>query len=112
MRTESKAAHAPHGGYGLVQSVPVLAENRLDDAGLHGTVGATLDPIEKGYYRSPSEALTRGAPLSKSTHAHVDGGFPKLHAKDLIAELDSINSTINRIMCQVERAVARLATSG
>jgi len=36
----------------------------------------------------------------------------KIRAKDLVAELDSINAQIHRIMFQVERAVARLATNG
>jgi hypothetical protein len=37
---------------------------------------------------------------------------PQTRAKDLIAELNAINTQIHQIMFQVEKAVARLATSG
>ena len=37
---------------------------------------------------------------------------PRLKAKDLIAELNLINSQIHRIMSQVDRAVTRLGTAG
>ena len=78
---------------------------------LRGTVPATVGETEIRSYDYSSEALIRGRPVHDSSPAAVK--FPqKVSAKDLVAELDTINSQIHRIMFQVERAVARLATSG
>ena len=78
---------------------------------VHGTVPATLEEQDIRSYDYSSEALIRGRPVHDSVTAAVKSP-QKLSAKDLVAELDTINSQIHRIMFQVERAVARLATSG
>jgi hypothetical protein len=57
-----------------------------------------------------SETLIRGVPV-KVPQASSDGATSQSRAKDLIAELNAINLQIHRMMIQVERAVARLATS-
>jgi hypothetical protein len=78
---------------------------------LRGTVPATVGETERRSYDYSSEALIRGWPVRDSQVAAVKSS-QKVRAKDLVAELDLINSQIHRMMFQVERAVARLATSG
>ena len=78
---------------------------------LHGTVPATLGQLDIRSYAYSSEALTRGRPVQDRASLAVKSS-QKVSARDLVAELDTINSQIHRIMFQVERAVARLATSG
>lgn len=70
-----------------------------------------LQPIGDYYYHGASEAVTRGSPLAVKPPA-AETVRPKLTAKDLIAELKTINGDIHRMMAQVERAVAKLAMSG
>jgi hypothetical protein len=76
-----------------------------------GTIEASIETIERLFYGGPSEALVSGAPVAASEPA-PEPVRSRLRAKDLIAELDSINGQIHKMMFQVERAVARLATSG
>ena len=78
---------------------------------LDGTVPAALGEMDIGSYDYSSEALTRGWPVHERPQP-TGKSLQKVSAKDLVAELDTINSQIHRIMSQVERAVARLATSG
>jgi hypothetical protein len=79
-------------------------------ARLLGTVDATVQPIAEWSYCSLSEDWIRQAPMAAgSDRAPL---LPRVRAKDLIAELDSINAQIHHMMFQVERAVSRLATSG
>jgi hypothetical protein len=55
--------------------------------------------------------LIRGIPVAAKAPTVLT--IPRqARAKDLIAELNAINTQIHQIMFQVERAVARLATSG
>ena len=75
---------------------------------LKGTVPAQVHAGDNRSYRHSSEQLTRGRPVQQC----IPMTFPqKLSAKDLLAELDSINAQIHRIMFQVERAVARLTST-
>ena len=67
-------------------------------------------PREAVVYRPSSELVVRGGPVRPDP---IKADAPsKLCAKDLIAELDAINTQIHQIMFQVERAVSRLASSG
>ena len=90
-----------------LHSIGLLLAAGIQD--LEGTVPAKLAGADYRSYSYSSEELIRGRPV----HATVPVRSPqKVSAKDLVAELDSINAQIHRIMFQVERAVARLATSG
>jgi hypothetical protein len=84
---------------------------------LTGTIRANVESGDRQHYREGSEMLTRGSPVPQmQCQPAVSPGWevprPKPRAKDLLAELNSINSQIHEIMSQVERAVARLATDG
>jgi hypothetical protein len=78
---------------------------------LKGTVGATVRNFDQRAYISAPAALLHQMPLGPA-RPRDSGPGPRVHARDLIAELDSINTQIQRMMFQVERAVARLAMSG
>jgi hypothetical protein len=73
----------------------------------HGTVEATIAAADRHFYGHGSEALIRGTPIAIAPKPRS-----RVSAKDLVDELQSINTQIHRIMFQVEKAVARLATSG
>jgi hypothetical protein len=74
---------------------------------LEGTVPAKLGEGDSQSYRHSSDELIRGRPVQRSLPMR----FPqKVRASELLAELDIINAQIHRIMFQVERAVARLAS--
>jgi hypothetical protein len=78
---------------------------------LEGTIDATVEAPEGSCYGTLFRSWIR-APLAMNrmeASRASSGGF---RAKDLIAELDIINGQIHRMMFQVERAVAHLATSG
>jgi hypothetical protein len=93
-------------------AIPDRAKERDPDAvPVHGTVGARVSVGDLHFYGAPSESLARGTPLCRSAPSPA-GVPPQVRAKDLIAEIDSINAQINRIMSQVDRAVAKLTTSG
>jgi hypothetical protein len=77
---------------------------------LEGTVGATISAIDRHFYGEVSDIVTHGAPMDVAEQP-AQSPPSQLRAKDLIAELHSINAQIHRIMFQVERAVAHLATS-
>jgi hypothetical protein len=79
-------------------------------AALVGTVDATVEAAERNYYDRGSEMLIRGAPLA-SGHLPANPPKPQFRAKDLIAELNIINSQIHQIIFQVEKAVAQLTTN-
>lgn len=80
---------------------------------LEGAVRVRMLPVEAGLYRDRSETLIRGIPLVRTIPPPVPKAQPPKHsAKDLIAELQSINNQIHRMMFQVERAVANLAMAG
>jgi hypothetical protein len=80
---------------------------------LSGAVHSSMRPIDEGSYRERSEALVRGVPLAPIAPPVAQKlAAPRVSAKDLIAELQSINTQIHRMMFQVERAVANLATAG
>jgi hypothetical protein len=82
------------------------------DAGepLEGMIATSVEvPSEPLTYAPPSEAFIRGVPVRARPMQH--GAPLTLRTKDLIAELDAINTQIHKIMFQVERAVSRLATS-
>lgn len=80
---------------------------------VRGTIHAAVQAFEECSYDALSkewvreEPLRLVAPCEPFPHAGESG----LRAKDLIAELNSINAQIHRMMFQVERAVSRLATS-
>ena len=76
-----------------------------------GTVDTSVEAVERTFYREGSETLISGAPVSTKRDTSAQPS-PRLRAKDLIAELNTINRQIHRIMFQVERAVTRLGTSG
>ena len=75
-----------------------------------GTIDASIEAVKSRFYGDLSETLIRGVPV-KVPQASSDGATSQSRAKDLIAELNAINLQIHRMMIQVERAVARLATS-
>jgi len=77
---------------------------------LRGTVVAGAHGGDLSY--ADPDGLIRGAPIPQSAAPAAGNVRDRPRAKDLIAELDSINTQIHKIMFQVERAVARLATSG
>lgn len=90
-----------------LHSIGLLLAAGIQD--LEGTVPAKLAGADDRSYSYSSEELIRGRPVQATIPARSP---QKVSAKDLVAELDSINAQIHRIMFQVERAVARLATSG
>jgi len=96
---------APSGATG---AHPILA------ADVKGTIDAAVEAIDDYSYGTLSEDWVREDPLGlvASTDPPAQSTQPRFRAKDLIAELDSINAQIHRMMFQVERAVSRLATSG
>ena len=95
----------------FAQAVPVLRLGFTDP--LIGAVHSTASRVDTRFYGERSEALIRGLPLIRTALPSVSKPRrTKLCAKDLIAELESINSQIHRVMFQVERAVANLATAG
>jgi hypothetical protein len=95
----------------LPQAVPVLLLGVTDP--LIGAVHSRASRVDPGFYGERSEALIRGLPLIRAALPIAPKPKrTKLCAKDLIAELESINSQIHRMMFQVERAVANLATAG
>lgn len=87
-------------------SIAVRSSIMIDFPELRGTVAACLDN-DTAARGDCSQSLIRGAPVRDRVPA-----VNRLRAKDLIAELDTINAQIHKIMFQVDRAVARLATSG
>ena len=91
-------------------TIAVRSSIMIDFPELEGTVAASMD---NGYAAcgDSSQSLIQSAPVRARPPA-VRQKPDRLRAKDLAAELDSINSQIHKIMFQVERAVARLATSG
>src|SRR4051812_23679041 len=94
-----------------MRAVPVLLLEMSD--AIIGAVHSTMKPVGDGFYGERSEGWIHGVPLVRT--AMPIAPKPKgtqLCAKDLIAELQSINSQIHRMMFQVERAVANLATVG
>jgi hypothetical protein len=103
-----KLPREPGGPSGKLSAMHALAEVGGE---LQGTIGATVQPIGDWSYGMLSDNWIRGTPLGPVPNAAVSESSP-LRAKDLIAELDSINAQIHRMMFQVERAVSRLATSG
>ena len=90
-------------------AIAVRSSIMIDFPELEGTVGASMDD-DYAACGDSSEFLIRGAPVRAPSRRSTEPY--RVRAKDLAAELDSINSQIHKIMFQVERAVARLATSG
>ena len=91
-------------------SIAVRSSIMIDFPELRGTVAACLDN-DTAARGDCSQSLIRGAPVRDRVPAVRPESY-RLRAKDLIAELDTINAQIHKIMFQVDRAVARLATSG
>lgn len=75
-----------------------------------GTISAAIIAEDRHFYGGDTEMVTRGVPVMRE-EASARTTSSGLRAKDLIAELHSINTQIHRIMFQVERAVAKLATN-
>ena len=75
-----------------------------------GTIDANVEAVERSFYGNKSDTLINGMPVVGDQQLPI--AEPRLRAKDLIAELNLINSQIHRIMFQVDRAVTRLGTSG
>jgi hypothetical protein len=123
MQEKREAADKARPPAGTVQSMKLpeaadgsthalAAPHRLQSDPTSGTVDATVEGAEAGTYRTSSEALVGTFPVQSPEPDAGEGGRLKLHAKDLIEELGAINAQIQRIMFQVEKAVAHLATSG
>jgi hypothetical protein len=87
------------------------ARARLAD-NLRGIVGATVPADEDSSYASLPDEWLLEEPFGMAADRPPESVQPRFRAKELAAELDSINAQIHRMMFQVERAVARLATSG
>lgn len=106
----SITSHGPAADDMHVSSLyPVGLQLAVGIQDIEGTVPAKLGGTDDRSYSHSSEELIRGRPVRGSIPARSP---QKVSAKDLVAELDSINAQIHRIMSQVERAVARLAMSG
>lgn len=76
-----------------------------------GTISAAIRAEDRHFYGGDTEMVTRGVPVRREEAPPAPPATSGLRAKDLIAELHSINTQIHRIMFQVERAVAKLATN-
>jgi hypothetical protein len=102
--------------YAFVQSRGSSATTLLERAAagpVAGTVMAHIVAPPANDYGCRSETLIRGAPRDAFRELLLaEGSGPRLCAADIAAELSLINAQIRRIMSQVERAVARHATSG
>jgi hypothetical protein len=119
MRTQVEAREAgAHPAQSLrlpVQAAPAATSaHPIVPAYLQGTVGAVVHAVENSSYDMRSNGWVRGEPMrpAASLEEFSESFRSRLRAKDLIAELDTINAQIHRMMFQVERAVSRLATSG
>lgn len=115
--SEPQQDQAPTAG-GPVQLSPLLGHAALIPVASgalvslqSGTVGANVEIADSNYFPRSSDVLIRGEPVMRAA-VPAKPALPQPRAKDLIAEINSINSQIHRIMSQVEQAVARLATSG
>ena len=95
-------------GYAALISSEV---DQLEAARTYGTIDASVEGSDRHYFGGPSETLIRGIPVAAKA-PEVPPVPRQTRAKDLIAELNEINTQIHQIMFKVEKAVARLATSG
>ena len=93
--------------FGATVALPALADP------LDGSIQTKVRLQSERFFGERSESLIHGAPLpARSSSVATERTPGQLSAKDLIAELQTINSQIHRMMFQVERAVANLATVG
>ncbi len=91
---------------------PRLSTSGLDRPSLAGTVAAKVSFESDARYDSNSETLTRRAPLGAFRRlVRSESSGPRITAAELVLELNEVNAEIDRIMSQVEKAVARLTTS-
>jgi hypothetical protein len=114
MRTTPDGRPADASCAACVRSVelPALLPNAwLPPAGepLQGTVPAAMSDLDAYSYVPGSDAVIRGRPVESPPSSSAKAPRPQMRAKDLAAELDSINAQIHKIMARVEKAVARLA---
>ena len=84
---------------------------QMEAARVSGTIDASVVQGDPHYFAGASEMLIRGIPVATNASQHIPVSA-QTRAKDLIAELNAINTQIHQIMFQVEKAVSRLATSG
>jgi hypothetical protein len=79
------------------------------NSGGSGTVAATIEAHDPHHFAGASSGLiTRGA-LSLPKQA-AGSARPQFRPKDLLDEVQAINSQIHQIMFQVEKAVSRLSS--
>ena len=85
---------------------------QMEAARVSGTIDASVVQGDPHYFAGASEMLIRGIPVTATNASQHIPVRAQTRAKDLIAELNAINTQIHQIMFQVEKAVSRLATSG
>ena len=91
---------------------PRLSTSAIDRSSLVGTVAASVSFESDARYDSNSETLTRSAPLRAFRRlVRSESSGPRISAAELVLELNELNAEIDRIMLQVEKAVARLTAS-
>jgi hypothetical protein len=99
-------------GWAGQPAINLSGSSELHGSVIAGTVDAAILSGADHDYGYRSEALISGAPLAATRQSlPPEPVRPQLRAKDLVDEIRNINTQIHRIMSQVERAVARLATS-
>lgn len=76
----------------------------LETSDVEGTVGAAMPAAEDHAYGLGSRALLSDGPLGRLSGSAV---APSRRAS-LISELREISGQVNRMMCQVDRAIHRL----
>ena len=108
----SDAAHH----YALLNDQPgpssSLSTSSLLESSLAGTVGAKVSFEISAPYDSNAETLTRSAPIGAFRRlVRSESSGPRITAAELVLELNQLNAEIDRIMLQVEKAVARLTAS-
>jgi hypothetical protein len=89
----------------------LAAQAHIKSSAITGTIDSgASSPIDR-FYGYSADVLISGEPLRASLFRNSEQLSPqvaRLRTSDLVAELRDISGQVNRMMCQVERAIDRL----